>query len=43
MVLVGARRSSPGIVELRYDWGRGLRDDDWMLPVSGARSEFVRR
>ena len=41
MVSVGARRSSPGIEELRYDCGRGLRDDeDWMLPVNGARSEL---
>jgi len=41
IVFVGARRSSPGIEELRYDWGRGLRDDeDWMLPVNGARSEL---
>lgn len=42
IVFVGARRSSPGIEEFRYDCGRGFRDDeDWMLPVSGARSEFV--
>lgn len=41
MVFVGTRLSSPGIDELRYDWDRGLReDDDWMLPVNGARSEF---
>lgn len=37
----GARRSSPGIEELRYPWGRGFREDeDWMLPVNGARSEL---
>lgn len=40
IVLVGARLSSPGIDELRYDWDRGLREDDWMLPVNGARSEL---
>ena len=41
IVFVGARLSSPGIDELRYDWDRGLREeDDWMLPVKGARSEF---
>ena len=40
-MFVGARLSSPGIDELRYDWDRGLRDeDDWMLPVKGARSEL---
>ena len=40
-MLVGARLSSPGIEELRYDWDRGLReDDDWILPVNGARSEL---
>ena len=40
-MLVGARLSSPGIDELRYDLDRGLREeDDWMLPVNGARSEF---
>lgn len=27
IVLLGARRSSPGSVELRYDCGRGLRDE----------------
>ena len=40
-MLVGARRSSPGIEELRYDCGRGFRDeDDCMFPVKGARSEL---
>lgn len=40
IVLVGARLSSPGIDELRYDLDRGLREeDDWMLPVNGTRSE----
>lgn len=27
------------MLELRYDCGRGLRDDVWMLPVKGARSD----
>lgn len=41
IVLVGARRSSPGMEELRYDCGRGFRDeDDCMFPVKGARSEL---
>ena len=40
-MFVGARLSSPGIDELRYDWDRGLREEgDWMLPVKGARSEL---
>ena len=39
-MFVGARRSSPGIEEFRYDWGSGLREEDWILPVRGARSEL---
>ena len=39
IVFIGARRSSPWMVELRYDCGMGLdRDEDWMLPVKGADS-----
>lgn len=44
IVFVGARRSSPGIEELRYDCGSGFRDDDdCIFPVNGALSEFVCR
>ena len=40
MVLIGARRSSPCIAELRYDWDVLFRDEeDWILPVNGARSD----
>ena len=39
-MFVGARRSSPGMEELRYNCGRGLREeDDCILPVKGARSD----
>lgn len=39
MVLVGARRSSPGMVDVRYDCVFAAPGRDEMLPVSGARSE----
>ncbi len=39
MVLVGARRSSPGMVEVRYDCVLPPGREE-MLPVSGARSEM---
>jgi hypothetical protein len=37
MVLVGARRSSPGMLEVRYDCAAPDRED--IFPVNGARSE----
>ena len=44
IVFVGARLSSPGIEEFRYDWEMGLREDeDCILPVKGARSEVGSR
>jgi hypothetical protein len=39
MVLVGARRSSPGMLDVRYDCVLAAPARDAMLPVSGARSD----
>jgi hypothetical protein len=39
MVLVGARRSSPGMLEVRYDCVFAAPDREEMFPVRGARSE----
>jgi hypothetical protein len=47
MVLVVARRSSPGMDDVRYDWVFPPARDDgggWpMLPVSGVRSDVASR
>jgi hypothetical protein len=39
MVLVGARRSSPGILDVKYDCVFAAPDRDDIFPVRGARSE----
>lgn len=40
MVFVGARLSSPGIADVRYDCELAppREDDDWIFPVKGVRS-----